>query len=104
MIQRRVATPEPRSNQTKGPGAKHDSRYVLYLLLVQSRAGEDACAPKALAPRLDVVIKRKLQRMRTHSQRIDFAFTLVIDPAFDQLRTEDVAFQQEVVICFESFQ
>ena len=32
---------------------------------------------------LNVVVQRKLQRMRTHSQWIDFAIAFVINPAFD---------------------
>ncbi len=54
-----------------------------------------------LASELDVKVHPKLERMRTHAQRLNFLFAFVGNPTVDELRTEDVAFQQEIVICFE---
>ena len=48
---------------------------------------------------LDIEVQRKLQRMRTHAQWSDLFVPLVVDPTLNQLRTEDVAFEKEVVIC-----
>src|ERR1051326_2593679 len=39
--------------------------------------------------------------MRPHAQRLNLTISLVVDPAFDQLWTENVALQQKVVIGFE---
>ena len=51
--------------------------------------------------RLNIIIQRELERMRPHAQRLNLTISLVVDPAFDQLWTENVALQQKVVIGFE---
>ena len=53
---------------------------------------------------LDVVVKRELQRMRTHSEWSYLTVSFVSDPAFDELLTKHITFQQEVMIRFQSFQ
>ena len=50
---------------------------------------------------LDVVVHLELMRVRAHTDGIDFVGALVVDPGFDQVRREDVAFAEEVVIGFE---
>jgi hypothetical protein len=52
----------------------------------------------------NIEIHTELQRMGTHSERLDFLLALIVDPAFDQLRREDVAFKQKGVISFQSIQ
>ena len=50
------------------------------------------------SPLLNVVIQRKLIRMRPYAHRIDFLLPLVFDPRAQQVFGEDVAFQQELVV------
>src|SRR6266404_7318697 len=52
----------------------------------------------------DVVVHRELERMWPQSQRLNLALTLVIGPAFDQLRSEYIALQQKLVVVFQSVQ
>lgn len=49
---------------------------------------------------LHVVIQRKLIRMRTQAQRINLIFTFVINPGFDHVFGEDIAFEQKVMVVF----
>ncbi len=50
---------------------------------------------------LDVVIQLELVRVGPQANRVDLALPLVGEPRFDQVRGEDVAFREEVVIVFE---
>ena len=72
------------------------------------RAASRKLAPpvvhKPNARHLNVVVQRKLQRMRTHAQRRDLTIALVRNPAIDKLRAEHVALQQEVVIVLQGLQ
>src|SRR5437868_8443305 len=47
---------------------------------------------------LDVVIQRKLHRVRAHAHDVDLALAFVINPTLNQLLAEDVTFEQERVI------
>src|SRR2546423_4839929 len=51
--------------------------------------------------RLDVVVEREFERVRSHTHRIYLAFALVADPAVDELRREDLALQEKLVVGFE---
>src|SRR6476620_10125877 len=53
---------------------------------------------------LDIEVQRKLQRMRTHTQGSEFFVTFVGNTTINQLLTEDIALEQEVMICLERFQ
>src|SRR6476660_2914930 len=55
----------------------------------------------ASRPRLAVVIQRELVGMRAEPDRVEFLRPLPVDPGLDQIFGEDVALQQERVICFE---
>src|SRR5260221_6258223 len=50
---------------------------------------------------LDVEVERELVRMRTQPDRVNFVLPLVVDPGFDQVRSEHVALQQEIVVLLE---
>ena len=50
---------------------------------------------------LNIVVQRKLERVWAHAERRDLSITLVSNPALDQLRTEHIALEQEVVIGFQ---
>ena len=50
---------------------------------------------------LDVVVERKLQRVRAHAHRVDLALALVADPAFNQARREHVALEKKLVVGFQ---
>src|ERR1700674_5710841 len=47
---------------------------------------------------LDVVVEVKLPRMRPERHLVDLTHTLVVDPGFDQVRGEDAAAGQVVVV------
>ena len=54
--------------------------------------------------KLNVVVHRELERMRPQPQRLNLALTFVIDPSFDQLRSENIALQQKLVVVFQRVQ
>src|SRR5260370_34677634 len=51
---------------------------------------------------LDIVVQMELVRMRTHSHGIDFVLLLVSDPGINEIFFENSAFEEELVIRFES--
>src|ERR1700676_254975 len=52
----------------------------------------------------DVVIQRKLIRVRAQADRIDFLFALVPDPGADDVLGEDVALEQELLVLLQARQ
>ena len=59
--------------------------------------------PSCFELMLDVVIHRKLQRVRAHAQRLNLLLAFIRDPTVDQRRSEHVALQEELVIGFERY-
>src|SRR5947208_11797434 len=53
---------------------------------------------------LNIVIHRKLQRMRTQAQRRDLVLAFVRYPTLDQPLGENVALEQEFVIVLKSLE
>jgi hypothetical protein len=48
--------------------------------------------------RLDVVVQFKLERYRTHPDRIDFCVGLVFDPLLDYVGSKDITLEEEVMV------
>ena len=60
--------------------------------------------PQKKRPALNVVIQRKLIRMRTQPHRIHLLGTFVLDVGGEQVFGEDVALQQELVVALQGLQ
>ncbi len=69
----------------------------------QSLAANRAAKPQKDLPPLDVVVHRKLQRMRPQPEGRDLMLAFVSYPAFNELRSKNVTFKKEVVIGLKSF-
>src|SRR6185295_10016939 len=50
---------------------------------------------------LHVEVQVELVRMRAQANRVGFLLALVVDPSLDDVRSEDLALEEEVVILFE---
>src|SRR6267142_6961321 len=50
---------------------------------------------------LDVVVEGELVRMRPQAHGIHLVLPLVVDPGLDEIRREDVALEEEVVVLLE---
>lgn len=57
--------------------------------------------PKLRIENSAIKIHRKLIRVRAAVDGVDFIIAFVPDPAFDDVRSKDVASQKEVVVGFE---
>ena len=55
----------------------------------------------ARMPALNIVVQAELVRVRTETERVDFALPFVVDPRADHVLREDVAAEEKLVIAFE---
>lgn len=99
-ITRQIVVTKPRlvgdcSAYLSHDNEKKETATLTCRCLVRSN---DVPSPKKRGEILNVVIHRKLERVRPQSQRLNFPFTLVFDPAIDQALREYVTLQQEFVI------
>lgn len=51
-----------------------------------------------------IEVHAELQRMRAHTHGLNLFFAFVCNPAFDDVRGEDITLEEKVVIGFERFQ
>src|SRR4029450_13120886 len=68
---------------------------------VAHRAGHARARPGMIAEKLDVEVQRELVRVRPQPDRVDLVLPLVLEPGLDEVGSEDVALQQEVVVLLQ---
>src|SRR4051812_5743897 len=72
--------------------------HILSKCSKKRKGGPAAFSSFAVGPDLDVVVHREFHRMRPEAQRRDLILAFVSYPSLDQLRSEYVALEQELMI------